>query len=777
MAFTPRLDAFRFYNDDGSESAATAIAAQNANVTFPDGSGNKNYHLRLGVQETGAQNGSNNPWKLQYSKNGGAYADVNLASSNVKGFDSANLTDGGTTTQRLTGLTGTFVPGLICEDGTTGNTAITASNNKEFLFAIQVVDTDLTGGDTLDFRILYGAAVLSGGYAQTPRIVASLPLTVAGDNSASLAGAVTLTPKTALTLQSAVSLVQTDTPAIVARGPLPTANANSASTTDGAVQFLNFIDDSYTVGTIVYGSLSDMPGYSYSRTGAKAELDASGTPTAFGVNVPATISGFGYYSRPATVCGILWNRDLTNAAWTKRGTGAVTTDGTLNVDGSANASKLTGINAVGNDVYQIAGGAYRSLFIKKITSTGVLRITSPSDGTSSWDVDFSKLGAGWTRITAVHPSVTVVNAISAGGCHFIATSGGPLSFYVDYVQQMDVAQGDGGPLIATTTTAVTIGADVLGVNVPNGTYTATYVFDNGSFQNISTVVSGGVFAMPTYPTLNKPLVKYVTLGTLVLAAPFAHPAVSATQTRGNSIGSELVKNGDFTGSIANWVPVTATLSNPGGAILRVTNNGATGTTSQAIPTDIGQTYNFSADFLGAPNTAYLRVGTGAPMAGDYFDGSGAPVSAPTSFSFSFVATTNTAYITLANNNSGVGVYSEWDNVSLKETALSLLPKTALTVANDNSASQVSTAPVALRYALTAANTNSASQTTSLGTLVVKYALLVSSAISTTLASSPTVLGHVLVLIKAPIDPLTADNLAVNPGTIIFKGDLYTMAFV
>lgn len=776
MAFTPRLDAFRFYNDDGSESAATAIAAQNANVTFPDGSGNKNYHLRLGVQETGAQNGSNNPWKLQYSKNGGAYADVNLASSNVKGFDSANLTDGGTTTQRLTGLTGTFVPGLICEDGTTGNTAITASNNKEFLFAIQVVDTDLTGGDTLDFRILYGAAVLSGGYAQTPRIVASLPLTVAGDNSASLAGAVTLTPKTALTLQSAVSLAQTDTPAIVARGPLPTANANSASTTDGAVQFLNFIDDSYTVGTIVYGSLSDMPGYSYSRTGAKAELDASGTPTAFGVNVPATISGFGYYSRPATVCGILWNRDLTNAAWTKRGTGAVTTDGTLNIDGSANASKLTGINAVGNDVYQIAGGAYRSLFIKKITSTGVLRITSPSDGTSSWDVDFSKLGAGWTRITAVHPSVTVVNAISAGGCHFIATSGGPLSFYVDYVQQMDVAQGDGGPLIATTTTAVTIGADVLGVNVPNGTYTATYVFDNGSFQNISTVVSGGVFAMPTYPTLNKPLVKYVTLGTLVLAAPFAHPAVSGTQTGNVALaskyvltvandnsasqvgnrGPDLIVNGDASNGTSSWLLNSATIGVVGGQFEITSTSGVNTYMSQAFTTIIGHTYFVQLDYVtgSSPSPQHAVIGNAA---GDFSIANVTLDSGSGTYSFMFTATSTTTYLGIGYGQTGAGQTYRTDNISVKESSVPIL--------------------ITPRFALTAANTNSASQTTSLGTLVVKYALLVSSAISTTLASSPTVLGHVLVLIKAPIDPLTADNLAVNPGTIIFKGDLYTMAFV
>lgn len=166
----PQQAAFRFYNDDGSESASTAAAAQNTNVSVTDGGGNVSFQLRIGIQNTSA-NTTSYTWQLQYSKNGGAYTNVTTTSSNVLAFDSSHLTDNGSTTQRLTGLTGTFSGSNgVSEDGLGNSSALPSSGNKEQLYTVRTVDADLAGGDTIDFRVLGNGAVLSAGYTVTPRI-------------------------------------------------------------------------------------------------------------------------------------------------------------------------------------------------------------------------------------------------------------------------------------------------------------------------------------------------------------------------------------------------------------------------------------------------------------------------------------------------------------------------------------------------------------------------------------------------------------------------------
>ncbi len=165
--------AFRFY-EDGSEAGSTAIAAQNSNVTR-DPNTDAYLLLRLRIQETlGSDGAATDDWRLQYSKNGGGYTDVNAVSSNnVRGFDSASLTDQGATTNRLTGGSGSFVAGLVSEDALADNLQITGNNFTEFLFPLQLAVSDLAHADTLDFRLLINGAVLDT-YTVTPRITISI---------------------------------------------------------------------------------------------------------------------------------------------------------------------------------------------------------------------------------------------------------------------------------------------------------------------------------------------------------------------------------------------------------------------------------------------------------------------------------------------------------------------------------------------------------------------------------------------------------------------------
>ncbi len=161
--------AFRFY-EDGTEAGSTAIATQDTNISRDITGGSSNLQLRLRFQETNAVSGAaTDDYQLQYSKNAGAYANVTGASTNVLGFNSASLTDGGATTNRLGAGSGSFVAGVVSEDGLADNHQITASNYTEYLFSLTLVFADLANSDTLDFRLLRNGATVAA-YSVTPRI-------------------------------------------------------------------------------------------------------------------------------------------------------------------------------------------------------------------------------------------------------------------------------------------------------------------------------------------------------------------------------------------------------------------------------------------------------------------------------------------------------------------------------------------------------------------------------------------------------------------------------
>lgn len=164
--------AFRFY-EDGTESGSTAIDAQNTSITR-DVSSDSVVLLRLLVEATGiAIDTEPDPdWRLQYRKNGGTWTNVTTTSSDVKGYNSSNLTDGGATTNRLTGGTGSFLAGLISEDGLADGSDPQAGQFTEYLFALTVVSADTADADTLDFRLLRDGSTLDT-YTVTPTITVS----------------------------------------------------------------------------------------------------------------------------------------------------------------------------------------------------------------------------------------------------------------------------------------------------------------------------------------------------------------------------------------------------------------------------------------------------------------------------------------------------------------------------------------------------------------------------------------------------------------------------
>lgn len=239
---------------------------------------------------------------------------------------------------------------------------------------------------------------------------------------------------------------------------------------------LDFKNGVYRSGPVLVPAPSTLAGYSYTRAGAKYELDVNGTPIAFAANAPGIAPGIGFWARSSVTNPVLNNTAFSNASWTRRGTIAVTDNNATAPDGTATATLFTGVAGAGaGDIFDAGyAGAGRfpnstaltpSIFIKRISTVGTLQIQSPIGiANGQWLVNMALLPAGWARITASHPAVTVSNAwvssaTGADGLNIACTSGAPLSFYA-WAPQL-VAGAIPGPVILTTAAAVTIAADAM----------------------------------------------------------------------------------------------------------------------------------------------------------------------------------------------------------------------------------------------------------------------------------------------------------------------------
>jgi hypothetical protein len=86
-------------------------------------------------------------------------------------YDSASLTDGAATSNRLGAGSGTFVAGKVSEDGLVDDVGIASNSYTELLYSILLKSVDLNDGDVLRFRIVRtGTTEAFVGYPQYPTI-------------------------------------------------------------------------------------------------------------------------------------------------------------------------------------------------------------------------------------------------------------------------------------------------------------------------------------------------------------------------------------------------------------------------------------------------------------------------------------------------------------------------------------------------------------------------------------------------------------------------------
>ncbi len=167
--------------------------------------------------------------------------------------------------------------------------------------------------------------------------------------------------------------------------------------------------------SVKYNPLSTLPGYTYTRSGAKSELGANGVPVAFAANEPGVVPGVGYWSRAAA----------TNAL----------------------------LNA----------GAAASLATQSVTVTAVAHTLS-FIGTGSVALS----GAHTATLTGTGANNRVVLVFTPTAAALTLTVTGS----VTYAGLIAADLPDGGPIIPTTTAAATVGADNLEVaaTLPDGDF-------------------------------------------------------------------------------------------------------------------------------------------------------------------------------------------------------------------------------------------------------------------------------------------------------------------
>lgn len=161
----------------------------------------------------------------------------------------------------------------------------------------------------------------------------------------------------------------------------------------------------------------------------------------------------GYFAEPSRTNNCLWNRDLTNVAWTNTNiTASKTATGLDNVSNSATRLTAAAADATITQLLTAATGTRTlSAYIKRVSGTGTISLTRNG-------------GTGWTDITSslVTGSWVLVKMTSDVGANptvgiKMGTSGDVID--VDCVQDENGAWAT-SPIL-TTTTAVTRNADVL----------------------------------------------------------------------------------------------------------------------------------------------------------------------------------------------------------------------------------------------------------------------------------------------------------------------------
>ena len=167
---------FRWYSDDGAINAATALAAEDVDLTTQLAL-NTNARLRLQIANTVAGNDRASgviqlQARLRTASFTSEWFNVNSTSPCVRP-SAGTPADGAVCTRLLTQVNAGFANAGYDEvDGAAATTVLTAGFDYECEFCIKFLKGHLANGDIVDFRLLQGGTTLNA-YTETPSFTVS----------------------------------------------------------------------------------------------------------------------------------------------------------------------------------------------------------------------------------------------------------------------------------------------------------------------------------------------------------------------------------------------------------------------------------------------------------------------------------------------------------------------------------------------------------------------------------------------------------------------------
>lgn len=300
---------------------------------------------------------------------------------------------------------------------------------------------------------------------------------------------------------------------------------------------------------------------------------SSGLLIPFASNVPR-ITDQGLLVEEARTNVVLWNRDLTNAAWTA--SNVTVAKDQIGADGvAASASSLTATSANGTVLQAITLGSsarFQSAYVKRLTGTGTINMTM--DNGATWTAIVPT--ASWTKLTV--PTQTLANPTVG---FRIVTSGDAIA--VDFVQNENGAFAT-SPILTTTASAtraadvITLtGAALAAIQGANGWVLAqTNTLVNGTGTYSPYIVAGGNVNNNTFVRVNTATTSYSKFAGTVLNSTLGSGAYNTgrvkTGVTWSAAGRSLAANNGTVATDAN-APTSPTTVYLGSANGTVPSNG------------------------------------------------------------------------------------------------------------------------------------------------------------------------------------------------------------
>ena len=313
--------------------------------------------------------------------------------------------------------------------------------------------------------------------------------------------------------------------------------------------------------------------------GSDSQLKTAGTDVPRFDHNPSTGESLGLLIEEQRTNRLLWNRDLTNAAWVatnitplKNQTGI---DGVTNSASSITASANSG--TILQTITNASAARATSAYVKRITGTGTVEMTQ--DNGTTWTA--VTVTNAWTRVTI--PSATVTNPVVG---FRLGTSGDALA--IDYVQCEDGVFSTSA--IATTTAAATRNADVASISGSN--FSSWYRRDEGTFYGDAQTE----FAATAFPVI----VDGRTSSTDIVQVGYLTEALSAGYVRAENVDQAIMYNTGLSGVRRRRV-----------ACGMASNNFGVATNGGSIVSDLAGTMptNIASIFLGSVGGSSSLNGT------------------------------------------------------------------------------------------------------------------------------------------------------------------------